>query len=136
MSKGLEALKEIKNIEVEIGNNHDSAVKIFELSDDYDECLCIIEKELKRLEEYDKTEYSALIERHKELLKEKKANEKKLKALEIIKEKRVEVGELCEGCNNLNDYNKGVCLTYPQESDWANYMLTKEEYDLLKEVLL
>lgn len=53
--------------------------------------------------------------------------EKSLKALEIIKEKEVNVG-LLSRCANAERYNKGICyeLRY----------LTQEEYDLLKEVLL
>ena len=52
---------------------------------------------------------------------------KSLKALEIIKEKEVNVG-LLSRCANAERYNKGICyeLRY----------LTQEEYDLLKEVLL
>lgn len=53
-------------------------------------------------------------------------NQKKLKALEIIKEKEVNV-YLLNCCNNLYEYN-----------NWASdeEQLTKEEYELLKEVLL
>ena len=50
--------------------------------------------------------------------------EKELKALEIIKEKLVDVNWLY-GCEELEDYN------------WCNNCeLTQEEFDLLKEVLL
>jgi len=51
--------------------------------------------------------------------------EKELKALEIIKTKKVNV-MIFLGCDNLEEYNKHP-LTW-------NY-LTQEEYDLLKEVL-
>ena len=51
--------------------------------------------------------------------------EKELKALEIIKNKKVDVLSLLCGCN-FDDYNR------PQEEKGK---LTKEEYDLLKEVL-
>ena len=51
---------------------------------------------------------------------------KELKALEIIKTKRVNV-VIFLGCDNLEEYNK-----HPL-SCWK---LTKEEFDLLKEVLL
>lgn len=54
-------------------------------------------------------------------------DEKKLKALEIIKEKRVNVGLLLR-CATVERYNKGICYE-PRH-------LTKEEYNLLKEVLL
>ena len=49
---------------------------------------------------------------------------KELKALEIIKEKRVNVRFLIS-CKTLKEYN-----------DVISDHLTKEEYDLLKEVLL
>lgn len=50
----------------------------------------------------------------------------KLKVLEIIKEKEVNVG-LLSRCANAERYNKGICyeLRY----------LTQEEFDLLKEAL-
>ena len=50
---------------------------------------------------------------------------KELKALEIIKEKRVDVWLLFE-CDSLNEYNHNT----------SSYDLTKKEYDLLKEVLV
>ena len=86
----------------------------------------LIETALKRLEEYDKTEYSALIESHKKLLKEKSANEKSLKALEIIKEKKVDVYHI-QATNKVGEYNFWRLRTSKR--------LKKKEYDLLKEVL-
>lgn len=58
--------------------------------------------------------------------------EKELKALEIIKEKNVDVIYLHYECNCLEDYNE-----YNQtcELDKDEY-LTQEEYNLLKEVVL
>ena len=53
--------------------------------------------------------------------------EKALKALEIIKEKGVNVG-LLSRCANAERYNKGMC--------YESRYLTQEEYELLKEVLL
>lgn len=52
--------------------------------------------------------------------------QKKLKALEIIKEKEVNVG-LLSRCANAERYNKGIC--------YEPRYLTQEEYDLLKEEL-
>ena len=49
---------------------------------------------------------------------------KKIKALEIVKNKKVDVGFLNR---ELKDYNEGLL---------NKYKLTKEEYDLLQEVLL
>lgn len=65
---------------------------------------------------------------------------KELKALEIIKEKKVDVGELLES-DTLADYNETVFVTYPnkrveKEYNPYSYLLAQEEYDLLKEVLL
>ena len=51
----------------------------------------------------------------------------KLKALEIIKEKEVNVG-LLSRCANAERYNKGIC--------YEPRYLAQEEFDLLKEVLL
>lgn len=55
--------------------------------------------------------------------------EKELKALEIIKDKAVDIFKLRIAImlNNLNEYNK-------RHAEWCK--LTQEEYDLLKEVLL
>jgi len=65
---------------------------------------------------------------------------KELKVLEIIKEKKVEVGELLES-DTLVDYNETVFYTYPdkradKEYNPYTYLLTQEEYDFLKEELL
>ena len=51
--------------------------------------------------------------------------EKELKALEIIKEKRVDIGWLIRS-ENCSKYNLGV---------GESQALKKEEYDLLKEIL-
>ena len=59
-----------------------------------------------------------------------KVIEKSLKALEIIKEKRVDVRFLFQ-CKSLRDYN----FIY-KGTNQSKLCLTKEEYELLKEVLL
>lgn len=61
--------------------------------------------------------------------------ERKLKAFEIIKKKKVEVHWLSEclafvGAHGLRRYNACVKWSHSSESE-----LTKEEYNLLKEVL-
>ena len=56
---------------------------------------------------------------------EKEIIRKELKALEIIKEKRVDIGWLIRS-ENCSKYNLGV---------GESQALKKEEYDLLKEVL-
>ena len=120
MSKGLDAFKIIKDSLVEIDYENEEDVKL----DTYihEEELEIIEKELKRLEEYDKTEYSALIESYKKLLKEKKANEKKLKAIEIIK-------------NYINVNKDEYGLYWINLIGFGSIGITQQEYDLLREVL-
>ncbi|MBR1984467.1 MAG: hypothetical protein IKA31_01885 [Clostridia bacterium] len=64
--------------------------------------------------------------------------EKELKALEIIKEKNVDIVGVKK--LSLEDYNKGVELGdkyKPKEMKECPYKkLTQDEYDLLKEVLL
>ena len=52
--------------------------------------------------------------------------EKELKALEIIKEKEIDMSDLIHATDYL-DYSDGRC---------KKYWITQEEYDLLKEVLL
>lgn len=94
MNKGLEALEIIRDAEVEIGNEHNTATKLFDISNDYDECFEIIEKSLK--------------------------------ALEIIKNKFY--FEWLFVSNGVEQFNEA--------QDNEENKLTKEEYDLLKEVLL
>lgn len=64
-----------------------------------------------------------------ELVRKEQANEKQLKALEIIKNKRVNVDFLLD-CKTLEQYNYS-CLQYELDRQ----CLTQEEYDLLKEVI-
>jgi len=62
--------------------------------------------------------------------------EKELKALEIIKNKLIDVGRLY-GCMVAYP-NEKTPIHYNEKIDkrYKTYMLTQEEYDLLKEVLL
>lgn len=53
---------------------------------------------------------------------------KEVKALKIIKAKRVDIDMFLK-CENINSYN--YTIQY-----WHGYALTQEEYDLVKEVLL
>lgn len=57
---------------------------------------------------------------------------KELKALEIIKKKKVNVDTL-SNCYFLWEYNKAMEYTYDEIAD--DFVLTQEEFDLLKEVL-
>lgn len=74
-------------------------------------------------------EFSVL--RKKYVYSEEQVNiiEKELKALDIIKEKQIDVLYLVTS-NNLTQYNKHVSFVH---NEWC---LTQEEYDSLKEVLL
>ena len=83
-----------------------------------------IEKALKRLVIIDK-----LNEKHYE------ETQKKLKALEIIKEKVVCMEVLLDA-SNVDEYN--TIIGYHKTHSYSNYncaYLTQEEFDLLKEVL-
>ena len=83
----------------------------------------IIETALKRLEFYDKCNYQTTI--HKDVLQ----ISKELQALEIVKEKvmclvSLDDGEICKGHYRVYD---GELFMHTE--------LTKEEFDILKEVL-
>ena len=82
-------------------------------------------KGLKALESLVETMPFALIETNS--MKYVKIIEKELKALEIIKNKKVNVSLL--SCSEWLDF-------YNQEIAYKEKELTKEEYDLLKEVML
>ena len=81
------------------------------------ECLKIIETALKK--------YKVLQEVHKDFVDK---NIKKLEAFDIIKEYEIDIPTIKES-ESLDDYNS---IVYPigQQLDY------KEQYDLLKEVLL
>lgn len=96
------------------------------------ECKEIIEKALKDYEKI-KFEHSELKTYHYDLLKENEMlhnqNVKKLKALKIIKEKKVDIHILTTAIK-LNDI-------YQYNARFENCaQLTQEEFDLLKEALL
>ncbi len=56
---------------------------------------------------------------------------RELKALEIIRDKGVDILKLkeCKRCKLPNEYNTRSCYSYHKE-------LTQEEFDLLKEIML
>lgn len=59
--------------------------------------------------------------------------EESLKALKVIKEKRVDIG-VFRLCENADDYNRAIARN---ENGFIHYKdLTQQEYDLLKKVLL
>lgn len=135
MSKGLEALKEIK-----ICNYYEDDECI---DDDYlsiGKYISIIEKELKEYEEIKTYMQQYEIEDIEELRrvlhndwvarqKFKTDNANIINAFEIIKEKRVWVAYLSK-CDTCEDYNNGI-FDFGKENH-----LTQEEYELLKGVLL
>ena len=82
------------------------------------------------MKEYDLGESKGKFDNVYISIKEWRKIEKSLKALEIIKEKRVDVVILFNS-PSLTLYN--TILVIRNESE---YELTQEEYDLLKEVLL
>ena len=97
-----------------------------------DEELYIIETALNKLEGLEKI-YKVARDYEEELTKNRdywrdEAYKKQLKALAIIKEKRVDVGWLIS-CENIGQYNNVIGTA-------THKLLTQEEYDLLKEVLL
>lgn len=114
MSNELEALVRLGRYHIEKDDIHG-----FEIEDTEDYAL--VEKALKRLDVYDKCNYQTTI--HKDVLQ----ISKELKALEIIKEKRVNVWILTIS-KDVKIYNASI------PNDFMKH-LTKEEFDLLKEVL-
>lgn len=68
-------------------------------------------------------------------------NAKKLKVLEIIKDKRVELGafirDFVEGTDTYNEYYEDIDeYHYYRKGDHETPILTQKEFDLLKEMLL
>ena len=108
MNKELEALKRIKS--------HYNDRVCIDILEDFD----LIESALKRLETLEEEKQSF-----------DRQLEKKLKALEIIKEKSVDVGFL-QWHSSVDSYN-----SYIVEHAWTKHTrtLTQGEFDLLKEVL-
>ena len=133
MSKGLEALKRIKMLEISCDME---SYDIRPITKTHKEDLKTIEKELKKLEEVDyilKDSGLTFDDLQKvcfayTVLKMRSVD-KKLKALEIIKKKNFDLFYLqdskdLEMYNDACDHFRNLCY------------LTQEEYDLLKEVLL
>lgn len=123
MNKELEALEEIKSfiLDIQCGTFNSKAIR-FTDSFVYLEqnVFPIIETALKELDFYKK--------RDKQWKQDVNKNINKLKALEIIKEKNVNIGLLKDEECTFEIYNTMMLLKECQ--------LTEEEFDLLKEVLL
>lgn len=165
MSKGLEALNKIREgVDTTLwdGNEYDyldiiekelkQAEKDKEVLDIFKNALtlkhtCVLPKEQEHSEDvftysvmylYEITQNN-LDEKLRKSLREwvlKNAFPKELKALEIIKEKLIDVGRLY-GCM-IAYPNEKTPIHYNEKIDkrYKTYMLTQEEYDLLKEVML
>ena len=121
MSKELEAFAYIKDT-------------MLEWTKGYEEDLDLIETALKDYEQLKSRENNVLPnDKFIGDLGEHTRDEvaKKLKALEIIKEKRVDIALLLD-CDSIENYNYRVDEKWKQTTQ----RLTKAEYDLLKEVLL
>lgn len=120
MSKGLEALevsKQLKDFVLEfIKNGLDRRF----IHGSFD----IIETELERLEEA-RDMWKSIADN----LKEK--SDKQDEVLRIIKEKNVDIYGIKES-QDVYDYNSGI----ENEPDFEKRLLTKKDFDLLKEVLL
>ena len=120
MSKELSPLEALKRLKHKLSSTK---------ANGYWEELDIIETALKRIPE--------LVRESNKLFDENKTNEKKLKALEIIKVKMVDTSLLMQVFTNeehipepLFYYNNHVDNYRPHKH------LTQAEYELLKEVLL
>lgn len=92
----------------------------------------IIKVALKRLENYEGAWHNTNLKQIFISMEDWKIERKQLKALEIIKEKQVDIHNLIYS-QSLEEYNT-FAMKYNQEL--CNTLLTQEEYELLKEVLL
>ena len=113
MSKGLEALVSLE-------------LNACQTSDQKEWAYNIIEKELKRLEELEKA-FDSLVKESETLGKMLSKEIEKNRALEIIKNKGVDILAL-QHYKNASQYNFSLRGMFAQ--------LTEEEFNLLKEVLL
>lgn len=135
MGKGLtplEALNELRNNYVPVFNSRrmgkQQVVKSF----------AIIENALKELEEYKKCidlkEAQFISTHNMSVVDTETFNQlvKNSQALEIIKEKRIDVATLLD-CHNVEEYNRWVDIR--SHYSYQPLKLTQEEWELLKEVL-
>ena len=131
MSKELQALEEIQNYKIKFDanikyeNGNETQYRFETIKDMFLKQFAIIETALKRIPELERENFE-LSEQVGMYATYKCEDEKKLKALEIIKEKEVDV---------FIFLHSGYLETYNDIVE-DNRKLTQEEYDLLKEVLL
>ena len=115
MSKGLEKLKTIRHIhDMECGEDES-------INKDFD----VIEEELKRLEELEKA-FDALSKDDEKAKKLLSKEIEKNRALEIIKKTLPAFVYAITNSKDYQDYS----------SHYISPIITQEEYDILKEVLL
>ncbi len=122
MIKELEALKEAKNFRHEKDKN----LVIIDI-DYFNRCLDGIKG---RIEELEETNHSMYLREHE--------NTKKLKALEIIIKKMVNLDDLNDAIyeDNYHQNNEHNAIDIYNQNRFEYKRLTQEEYDLLREVLL
>ena len=120
MSKGLDALERIKNA---LFNRNEETQIIKDID------FAIIEKELKEYEKMKRIKGTTTLDNALEetLIRACPNVAKKLKALEIIKNKKVDTSILLQGCS-LPEYN--------EKYKSKRVRLLANEYNLLKEELL
>lgn len=127
MGKGLEALGKLTSTQ---------NLTMYEQN----ECLKIIEKELKRIEKLENYCSKAGItidDYFKYFIEETIDNDKKLKAFEIIKEKGLSTNEIAfiKNGESWETYVETMKELYWGDEHLDKVLKTKEEFDLLKEVL-
>lgn len=137
MSNGLQALEELSNLancsDLEFPYEHDVWTRL----EDVNKYKTIIEKELES-SEYLRKAYNSVVDG---LYNISEAKEKQNKIFKIIKEKKVNVGNFVEWLKEHNSYDS-YSLDCIQEGCYLHYddnkneesILTKEEFELLKEV--
>jgi len=128
----LEALERIKNIP--ILSTPESTQKIF--YDKHKKELDLIESALKNYQ--DLTEYVDTLQGDRDYWYNTAIkNENKLKALEIIKEHRLDIDWFLQFVRQDIDYKYYVYCVEQGDNKFAKrFLLTEEEYNLLKEILL
>ncbi len=130
MRKGLEALHhpriELAKIDISVEGKHDIAYMPFYKTKQY----TAIEKELKEYE-MEHTLRIRLENANYELVREKQENERKLKALEIIRKFAKSINLKYIFCDDLV-----ILIIGGDEFEWQYKCKTQEEYNLLREVLL
>ena len=100
---------------------------------DYQELLdkpCVL---IGRNQGYTKALIDMISKNYKEIKITNLVDENKVKAFEIIKEKRVDITTLMD-CRNVEEFNRWVPIR--SHYSYRPFELTQEEFELLKEVLL